>query len=438
MAKGWNGTEVRHSLKDYGPIYKEMSVDGEVAVFDPSNPQVIAYFEQMASQWRKRGFRYVTNDYLGTVLFLPKYQDPTKTKAEVLRACMEATRKGLGDDIFYRTIGPLYGPSMGLSQDMRVGLDSGGNVTSAYEIVGSLWFYNHRIWLNDPESIVVRGNGLEWSTTWASWIALAGTVMTYGDRLGELSEEGRNLYHRIFPPLNAPGRPLDMWENEPFLLWGMAPGEADGPYELFGVFELAGAKKGEVSLNLDEISARSRGWKTPTEAPSQYLIWDFWQQRLLSSEGSELRIPMPSKSGRLFALRARLPRPQLLSTSGHFSQGLLETSDIRWNAKTAILSGKVQGNGGDETTLYFHVPVGMKLVKAKLGETVHRSADPQPTVVAITVPATAKPVEFSLAFVGKIAEKTTSRPFWPSAPPRRDLRFPLTDSERYPIPLIDR
>ena len=416
MARNADGTEFREKLEG---LEATRTTGGEFAILDSTNPQVLAYFEQMAHQWRDRGFRYVSNDFLTCGLLPPSYHDPTKTKAEAFRLGMEATRKGLGGDVFFRAINALFGPSMGLPQDMRVGADSFGDVVSAYEVVGSLWFYNHRLWLNDPESIVVRGKSMEWNTMWASWIALAGTVMTYGDRLGELPAEYRDFYHRIFPPLNTPGRPLDLWENEPFLLWGMVPANspgmaadaADGPYELFGVFELTGGRNGQVSLNLDEISARCRGWEKPQQAPGQYLVWDFWQQRLLNPKGAAMTIPMPSKSGRLFALRAKLSRPQLLSTSGHFSQGLLETSDIRWDAKTSTLSGKTRGNGGQATILYFHVPTGMKLIEARIEENPRQAEGPQPNVIALPVPAGAEWVEFHLVFGGQAEETIGSRPF---------------------------
>lgn len=423
-----------------GTIYKtsgsRYSASG-FTILDTSHPEVIRHFETMARRWRDRGFRYVTTDFLTNGLRPPKHYDPTKTKAEVFRMGMEATRRGLGDDVYYRTISALYGPSMGLSNDMRVGADSFGDVVSAYEIVGSMWFYNRRLWINDPESIVLRERDSmektivpsafkghrdvepqaaeykseQWSTMWSSWIALSGTVMTYGDRLAELPEKQKSLYHRMFPPLNIAGRPLDLWENKPFYLWGLSPADADGAYQLFGTFELGGKGAGNLVLNLDEISARCRGWQKPATAPGQYLIWDFWNRKLVPAKGWQLTMPAPSKSGSLFALRPRLPRPQLLATSGHFSQGMLETAEIQWNAKAATLSGKARGNGFLATTLYFHVPEGMKLASAKIGEQAAQTSAPEPNVIALEVPGSAEFAPFSLTFSGTSCERSARRPF---------------------------
>ena len=89
-----------------------------LAIFDTSRPDVQQYFEHSARAWRERGFRYVSTDYLASAMSVPKYQDPTMTKVEVLRAGLEAIRRGLGDEVFYRKIGggPV-GVGMGLAND---------------------------------------------------------------------------------------------------------------------------------------------------------------------------------------------------------------------------------------------------------------------------------------------------------------------------------
>ena len=97
----------------------------------------------------------------------------------------------------------------------------------SYESAAARWFYNWRVWLNDPDAIVCRrygeAKGVEWSRSWMSWMALAGNVLTYGDTFDDLPAEYVDLYRRVLPPLPVAGRPLDLLENEPYLLWGMDP-----------------------------------------------------------------------------------------------------------------------------------------------------------------------------------------------------------------------
>ena len=385
-----------------------------LAVFDTSRPDVQQYFEDSARTWRERGFRYVTNDYLSWATLPPRYHDPTVTKVEVLRRGLEAVRRGLGEDVFYRTIAGPIGPRMGLANDLRISGDSHGDNPSAYFRTAQVWFYHRRLWLNDPSAVVCARYGelkpIEWNRMWLSWIALSGTVMTYGDVLDELPEPYIRMYQRLFPPLPVAGRPLDVWENSPYLLWGMNPGEADGPYALFGVFDVEGDGPRHVRLNLDEVAARCRGWDKPESVQQDYLLWDFWEQKLVKSQREKLELPLRAKSCHVFALRPNLGRPQLVGTSGHFSQGVVETSDIVWDAKNGQLRGKVRGNGGDPSTLFFHVPEGMKLRGVTLGGKVVDTREPQADVLAIDIPALAERLPLVLSFGGS-PDKTASRPF---------------------------
>ena len=386
------------------------------AIFDTSRADVQQYFEHLARTWRERGFEYVTTDFLAYAHRPAKFYDPTMTKAEVLRHGLEAIRRGLGKDVFYRTIGAPIGVCMGLTDDLRISGDSHGDNPSAYFRTAQVWFCHRRLWLNDPSAVVCVRYGelkpIEWNRMWMSWIALSGTVMTYGEVLDELPEQYIAMYQRLFPSLPVAGRPLDLWENAPYMLWGMNPGEADGPYVLFGVFDVKGNGSRQVRLNLDEVAARCRGWDKPKTVPHDYLLWDFWQQKLVRSQCERLELPVAAKSCHLFALRPKLGRPQLLGTSGHFSQGAIETSDIVWNAEKGQLRGNVQGNGGEPSTLFFHVPEAMQLSRATLNGTVVNTRQPEASVLAVEIPSLAKPVPLVLSFLGSPGE-TKPRPFVP-------------------------
>lgn len=387
------------------------------AVFDSTRPEVVDYFEQTAQHWRERGFRYVSTDFLHWSLEPDRYHDPTQTKAEMLHAGMAAIRRGLGPEVFYRPINNPLGVAMGIADDTRISGDSHGDNPTAYFRTGEVWFYNRRLWLNDPSAIVCARYGelrdLQWNRMWMSWMALAGTVLTYGEVIDELPEKYVRMYQRIFPNLPVSGRPLDIWENEPNMLWGMAPGEADGPYELFGVFDLKGERAGKVKLNLDVVHARCHGWDFhPASVPEQYLLWDFWNERLLKSDTSHLVIEKPQRDCRLFALRPNLGHPQLLGTNGHFSCGLVETRGICWDSETGTLHGEVRGNGGDTTTLYFHVPQGMEVEHVTLKGVSRAVQQHEPNVVALVVPESDKLVRLEMTFAGT-AGGTKTRSYHP-------------------------
>ena len=382
------------------------------AVFDTTRPEVVDYFEQTARNWRERGFRYVSTDFLHWALEPDHFHDPTKTKAEMLYAGMAAIRRGLGPDVFYRPINNPLGVAMGIANDTRISGDSHGDNPTAYFRTGEVWFYNRRLWLNDPSAIVCARYGdlrdIQWNRMWMSWMALAGTVLTYGEVIDELPEKYVRMYQRIFPNLPVAGRPLDIWENEPYMLWGMAPGEADGSYELFGVFDLKGDGPRKVELNLDVIRARCHHWNLmPKSVPASYLLWDFWNEKLLKSDGEKLVLEKPQRDCRMFALRSNLGRPQLLGTNGHFSCGVVETREIRWDDQDKTLRGEVRGNGGDGTTLFFHVPLGMEVDAADVDGAPVTSRLREPGVVAIDVPAGDEYLSLHMRFRGQTEPSDT-------------------------------
>jgi Melibiase len=395
----------------------EFMYGNQLGFLDASNPSAAAKMEATARSWRDRGFRYVMTDFMYWGAWGQKRFDPTMTGVETYVAGLEAMRKGYGVDTYWLHCGALLGPAMGLCDGMRISGDSHGGEMFSYESAGARWFYNWRVWLNDPDAIVCRRYGEEkgvvWSRAWMSWMALAGNVLTYGDTFDDLPEQYLELYKKVLPPLPKAGHPLDLWENDPFLVWGMDPGIADGAYTIFGIFEFQGKQKGEkLVLNLDEISSRSRSWsQTPKEAPGSWLLWDFWNQSLTRVTGAKITLPVPEKDCKVFACRPDLGRPQLLSTSGHFSQGVLETREIIWNAKAKSLVGKARGNGGDPTTLFFHLPEGMACSKALVAYGPVEVKAVSPGVIAIEIPvAQTDPVVFELSFTGQPVN-VPNRPF---------------------------
>lgn len=388
-----------------------------LALLDSSNPATEVLMESTARAWRERGFRYVMTDFMLWGAWEKKRFDPTLTATESYNRGLAAMRRGFGKDTYWLHCGALLGPAMGVCDGMRISGDSHGGEMFSYESAAARWFYNWRVWINDPDAIVCRrygeAKGVEWSRCWMSWMALAGNVLTYGDTFDDLPAEYVDVYKKILPPLPVAGRPLDLLENEPYLLWGMDPGPADGDYALFGVFELQGKRAGQkIRLNLDEVAARSRSWdQTPKESPATWLLWDFWMQKLTKVDGSSLAIPVPSKSCSVFSLRADLGRPQLLGTSGHFSQGKLETQNITWIPNQGSLVGRVRGNGGEPTTLFFHVPAGMTCKAASLGYDPVSPKIVEPGVLSLEVPAVREdPVPFALQFTGTPV-KPAMRPF---------------------------
>ena len=381
------------------------------AFLDSSHPAVLRHFEDLAHGLRERGFRYVMTDFLVHGTEPTGYLDETASKGEVHRRGLEALRRGFGEDTYWLGCGALLGSSMGLVDGMRISGDSFGDRPYSYLQAGARWFYNRRLWRNDPDAIVCRGKSVEWNRAWMSWMALSGSVLTYGDTFDDLGEEHVDAYRRIFPPLDIAGRPLDLWENDPYLLWGVVLGDGARRSKLLGLFHFDDPGGFAVQLNLDEIEARIDSFRaTPDNAPAGYLLWDFWNEELLEVPGAVLELPLPDRAGRVFALRHAVGHPQLLGTDGHFSMGTLEVPLLAWNDVVHALVGTVKGNGGDAVTLFFHVPPGFALAGIELDGAAVDAVVREDRVLALPVPAAAEPLAFRITFTGE-GEAISPRPF---------------------------
>jgi len=389
-----------------------------LAYLDASNPAAADHMEATARTWRGRGYRYVMTDFLMWGAWKGPRHDPSLTAVEAYRRGLAAMRSGFGKDTYWLHCGALLGPAMGMCDGMRISGDSHGAGTYSYISAGARWFYNWRVWINDPDAIVCARYGeaksVEWNRAWMSWMALAGNVLTYGDTLDDLPAEDLKTYQRILPPLPRPGRPLDIFENDPFHVWGMDAAQADGAATLLGVFELQGRSAGrKISLNLDEAVARSQGWAArPKTCPTRRLVWDFWGEKLTVADAATLTLDLPERGCRVLSVRPDLGRPQLVGTSGHFSQGLLEVTDVKWNRR-GELTASVRGNGGEATTLFYYIPAGMKCtgVSVDFAEQPVKLTD-QGVLVVEVGPVKGQPVAMELRFSGQ-AGKVETRPFEP-------------------------
>jgi hypothetical protein len=93
-------------------------------------------------------------------------------------------------------------------------------------------------------------------------------------------------------------------------------------------------------------------------AHTPYLVYDFWEQRLLAVTSDSLRLHFAPSSVRLLALHEKRSVPQVVGTDRHYTQGAVELTQVRWDANQGILSGIGLGAPGLSWTLTIYVPEG--------------------------------------------------------------------------------
>ena len=104
--------------------------------------------------------------------------------------------------------------------------------------------------------------------------------------------------------------------------------------------EQASITYGMKKLGLDESKA--------------YIAFDYWQNRLSSTMKGSLSEKLPGATCRILALKPQSDHPQLISTSRHITQGIIDVLEENWADKT--LSGKSEVVGDDPYELRIALP----------------------------------------------------------------------------------
>jgi hypothetical protein len=70
------------------------------------------------------------------------------------------------------------------------------------------------------------------------------------------------------------------------------------------------------------------------------VAFDYWSNAVVQPMKGRLQIAVPAESCRILAVRPRSADPQLLSTSRHISQGIVDVLEEKWDAGSRILAGR--------------------------------------------------------------------------------------------------
>jgi alpha-galactosidase len=201
---------------------------GATWTVDTSNPEVLAHIEGTARALVDAGYDYLKLDFTYAPSLDGVWHDPSMTPAERVRAGFEAVRRGAGDEVFLLGCGAPLGATVGVVDGMRIGPDVAphwhvpeegwrppGYDTVTPATVGA-WrdtlarsFMHRRLWLNDPDCLMLRTEATQMSVAqveaWAHAVAASGGMAIVSDDLSLLGAEARRLLDEVV----AVGREVD-------------------------------------------------------------------------------------------------------------------------------------------------------------------------------------------------------------------------------------
>ena len=211
-----------------------------VHVLDATNPEVQEHLTRLFREIRKMGIDYVKLDFcmLECSVARAKYHDPSATRAQALRRGLEAIRRGFGDDGFILVCTTPFGPSVGIADAMRSSTDitpywapegkwhaEAPTVPNVVRNVINHNYMNGRLWINDPDTLIVRDNATKLTEgevrLWADAISFAGGSLLLSDNFPLLSPARLQLARRVLAEAGSclGTYPEDRWERAIPAVW---------------------------------------------------------------------------------------------------------------------------------------------------------------------------------------------------------------------------
>ncbi len=285
---------------------------------------------------------YVEDKYGDAVL-----ADKTMSNMQAARAGLRAVRDGAGPDTFIlgccapqneRSLGMV----MGLVDAMRVGADSGvrwGGVVEGVRSSAVLYFFNGRVWWNDPDSIYARSSmPLNEVRCFAAWVTLTGMLNNQSDWSPLYGADRVELLRRTMPSHQLRGvRPVDLFENDPPRVWVLDYAVARQPRKTVGLFNWSDREAKIV------VPAARLG----LDAKARYAAVEFWSGRAAAPFAGELSARVAPRSCQVLSVRDLGNRPAVLGTSRHITGGAVDLLDETWDPAAGTLAGASRVVGGD-------------------------------------------------------------------------------------------
>jgi len=307
------------------------------------------YFK-MDGMWTGTGTRqqYVNDAYKDDHMGDAVHHNPGKTNIEAYRDGQKLIREAAGRDVFI--LGCCtpqnmrsYGGAFGLVDAMRIGPDNGADWGGIQRgpIYGARNYHLHgRIWYNDPDPLYVRASlPLAQARAICSWVTVTGQLNMSSDGFADMPAERLDILKRTMPSHGLQARPVDLFEENVPRIWVVTDSPPQPRRDVVGLFNWASDKK---ELAVDR-PVKDLGLSDQAE----YVAFEFWTNSLVAPFKGSLKYVLPPASCAVLSVRQAADHPQLISTSRHIMQGIVDVLEEKWAADARELAGTSKVVGGD-------------------------------------------------------------------------------------------
>ncbi len=351
-----------------GNIAMDYQGGGEL---DFSHPDVIRdYWRPLLTTLKSQGWEYYKFDMGSTVEMWQRYEDQfydtTMSSYDVSRMSLEIFREIMGPEIWHTNHPDNWGGRMGLVDVVGCGRDPGPGwrrMNNFFEVISNNTYQNHIVWYSDPDCIVLRGKPtradatrsntgfltLEEARTATSLLSITGLQFLSGDDLINLRTERVELIKKTIPIM--PIFPIDLFGR------GRAPEYYPDTFDLkvnkaSGIYDVIAVTNWENKPVVRSISFEGDLALDPRHS---YLVFDYWKEQLIGQIEDGFQMEIPPHGTRVFLIRRRQERPQLLATNRHIT-GAFSIKTQQWYTAKSTLSGTSETVLDALYKLFIYVP----------------------------------------------------------------------------------
>jgi len=341
---------------------------------DLTLPEVQDHIAFVARRMQNWGFDYFKMDGLWTgtvteqIYINDGYKDdsigncqplhnPMITQIEAFRNGLKLIRKTTNNEVFLSGCCisqnmRSFGASIGLVNAMRIGPDfnhDGQSIRTGAIRASRLYFLNGRVWWNDPDPSMLRESGISTADPSASgiggvirarllpsFVAVSGQFFLSSDWLPDLPENRIEIMKRTMASHNGVARPVNGFEKDLPSVWLVTDQKTGTPRNVIGLFNW-------------ETSSQNIGCQLKWAGLKDNIVYhafDFWGNKPMDDIKKSISSELPSESCLVIALRAKSDHPEIVSTSQHVTQGMIDLINETWENGT--LSGTSKIIGGDD------------------------------------------------------------------------------------------
>lgn len=336
------------------------------AALDISYPPALEYTADVirtaAHEW---GFPYLKLDFLYAGALNGNRHDKTRTRAQILRAGLEALRTAAGEETFLLGCGVPLGSAIGIFDGMRIGADTAAswkprlfNIPLVFESDPQIPAARNAIqntltraglhglwWANDPDCLLLRPDTrltLDELRSHATLIALSGGALLISDDLTRLPAERVSLAAALLPLIGQRPQVLDWFDRSTPRHLRLDLRGAAGAWSLLAYFNWSDQAE-QTRLTREDFRLGN----------GALLVRSFWDGAVRIADEEMWSGQIQPHGCVLLAVRPVQTGAQYAGSDLHISQGL-EVAE--WQAEGDRIRCRVEPGRRAQGSLYLRIP----------------------------------------------------------------------------------